>query len=390
MTTINVIRKRTHRIRPGLKFQFDYWMALAVAGLLVLGMLVVYSATFDQGLLVYKDPSYLFRRQMIAMFLGLGGIALILQFDYHVFRRYSVIIMGGALLILVGVLLVGEESFGATRGLYENSYQPSELAKLATILYIAHWISSKGERIRNITYGLIPFAIITGVVSFLIVQQPDLSTAGLIALIAFTLFFVAGATWNQMLIGGSVATAAFFFMMQALPHAAARVQAWQQVLRDPDQAIWQVRQALIALGRGGIFGVGLGESVQKFGILPAAHTDGVFAIIGEELGLVGGLLIIGLLGLLTWRGILAARNARDSYGFLLAMGVTCWLAYQSLMNIAVITAVIPFTGIPLPFLSYGGTSMLFSLLGVGILLNVSRDRAIEKHLRPQPRRKAEG
>ncbi|MFQ5436689.1 MAG: FtsW/RodA/SpoVE family cell cycle protein, partial [Anaerolineae bacterium] len=365
MTTINVIRKRSNRIHPGLKFQFDYWMALALAGLLVMGMLVVYSTTFDLGLLKFKDPTHYFQRQMVAMLLGLGGIVVILQFDYHVIRRYSVIIMGVTLLILVGLLFFGKENLGARRGLYDNSYQPSELAKLATILYIAHWISSKGERIRDVTYGLLPFAIITGIVCFLIVQQPDLSTAGLIVLIAFTLFFVAGADWKQLLIGGSVAGSAFFFMMQTFPHAAARVKAWQDVLRDPNQAIWQVRQALIALGNGGVFGVGLGESTQKFGILPAAHTDGVFAILGEELGLVGGLLVIGLLGLLTWRGILAARNARDSYGYLLAMGVTCWMAYQALMNIAVITAVIPFTGIPLPFISYGGTSMLFSLLGVG-------------------------
>jgi cell division protein FtsW len=164
--------------------------------------------------------------------------------------------------------------------------------------------------------------------------------------------------------------------MTTLPHAAARVDAYTIALRDPTQASWHVQQALIALARGGIWGVGLGESVQKFGPLPLAHTDGVFAIVAEELGLMGSLLVVGLLVMLVWRGLRIATLARDSYGFLLAVGITCWLGYQALINIAVITAVIPFTGIPLPFLSYGGSSLLFSLIGVGILLNISRDAAL--------------
>ncbi len=152
--------------------------------------------------------------------------------------------------------------------------------------------------------------------------------------------------------------------------------AYTTTLRDPQQANWQVRQVLIALGRGGWFGVGIGESTQKFGPLPLAHTDGVFAILGEELGLVGALFVIALLIVLVWRGVRIARQARDGYGALLALGVTCWLAYQALINIAVITAVIPVTGIPLPFISYGGSSLLVSLVGIGILLNISRDAAL--------------
>ncbi|MEW5987715.1 MAG: FtsW/RodA/SpoVE family cell cycle protein, partial [Chloroflexota bacterium] len=199
-----------------------------------------------------------------------------------------------------------------------------------------------------------------------------------IAAVAFTLFFVAGADWRQIAVAGVLGAVVFGILAVTLPHAAARVQAWRDVLRDPNLAIWQVQQAFIALGSGGLFGVGLGESAQKFGALPAAHTDGAFAILGEELGLFGCLVVIGLLALLIWRGVQTARKAHDSYGFLLAMGITVWLAYQSLINIAVITAVIPFTGIPLPFLSYGGTSLAVTLAGVGILLNVSRDATITK------------
>lgn len=383
MASVTVVRNKNDRARPGIKLYFDYWLLLAVAGLVVIGMLMVYSTTFDLGLLTRDEPTYFFRRQVSALLLGLVAIVVFMQFDYHVLRRFSVLIMGGTLVLLLYLLIFGQANFGATRGLHDNSYQPGEVAKLATILYIAHWLSSKGDRIKDITYGLLPFSVITGVVCFLIVQQPDLSTAGLIALISLTIFFVAGAEWKQIIVAGGLGGVIFLLLMLTVPHAQARVRAWQEVLRDPDQAIWQVKQALIALGSGGFFGVGLGNSTQKFGPLPAAHTDGIFAIVGEELGLIGCLVVILFLALLIWRGVRTALQARDSYGFLLALGITCWLGYQALINIAVITAVIPFTGIPLPFLSYGGTSLLFSLIGVGILLNISRDAHVTTRAQPR-------
>ncbi|MBP6473018.1 MAG: cell division protein FtsW [Chloroflexi bacterium] len=383
MTTFNVVRKNSNRVRPGTRLQFDYWLLLTVAGLLIIGMMMVYSTTFDYGLLFKDDPTYYFQRQFVAMLLGLAGTLVIMQFDYHAFRRISVPFLAVTLLGLVVVLFFGEAIFGAQRGIYEGSYQPSEVAKIATILYIAHWLSSKGDRIKDLTYGLLPFSFLTGVVCALIVQQPDVSTAVLIALICFTLFFIAGADWRQFAVAALVGGVVFLIIINTLPHAAARVDAFKQTLRDPAQASWHVQQTLIALGRGSWFGVGIGESTQKFGPLPAAHTDGVFAILGEELGLMGTLTFIGLLAMMVWRGIRIALNARDIYGSLLALGITAWLGFQALINIAVITAVIPFTGIPLPFLSYGGSSLLFSMLGIGILLNISRDAAIERRVQPE-------
>jgi cell division protein FtsW len=383
MTTINVVRKQTNRIRPGTRFLFDYWLLLTVAALLVLGMLMVYSTTFDYGLLYKEQPTYYFQRQFVALLLGLVGIVVIMQFDYHAMRLISVPFLGLTLIALMVVLFFGQSYFGAQRGLYEGSYQPSAVAKLATILYIAHWLSSKGDRITNLTYGLLPFSVITGLVCALIVRQPDLSEALLVAMICFTLFFIAGADWRQFAVAGLIGGVVFFILVNTLPYAVARIDAYRETLRDPAQASWHVQQALIALGRGGWFGVGIGESTQKFGPLPAAHTDGVFAILGEELGLMGTLACIGLMAMLAWRGILIARRARDSYGALLALGVTCWLSYQALINVAVITAVIPFTGIPLPFLSYGGSSLFISLLGIGVLLSVSRDAAIERRVQPE-------
>ena len=384
MASVNVVRKRSNRVKPGLRFQFDYWLLLAILGLLVIGMMMVYSTTFDYGLRFWDEPTYYFERQMMALVIGLAAALIIMQFDYHILRRLSVPLLGVTVVGLVIVLFFGEAIFGAQRGFYEGSYQPSEVAKIATILYMAHWLHSKGDRIKLVSYGLIPFSILTGVICALIVRQPDLSTAVLIAATCFTLFFIAGADWRQFALAGLVGGTVFVFLMLTLPHAAERVDAYTTALRDPTEASWHVQQSLIALGRGGFSGVGLGESTQKFGPLPLAHTDGVFAIVGEELGILGSLLVIGLLALLVWRGVKVGMQARDSYGFLLAMGISCWLGYQALINLAVITAVIPFTGIPLPFLSYGGSSLVISLVGVGILLSISRDSAIQKRPQPKP------
>ncbi len=376
MTTLNVIRKKKGRVRSGQTFMVDYWLALSVGGLIILGLLMVYSTTFDIGNRWQGDATYYLRRQVLALAAGFVVILLMLRYDYHQLRRFSVPLLLGTLLLLLVVLLFGDRILGAKRGLFEGSIQPSEIAKIATIIYITHWLSTKGERIKTLTYGLLPFAFITGVVCAFIVSQPDLGTSGLIAIIAFILFFIAGADMKQFIIAGLLGGGIFLILITALPHAQARTESFADQLKDPVQAGWQVQQSVIALGTGGFFGVGLGEGTQKFGPLPAAHTDGVFAILGEELGLFGCLLVIGLLIMFAWRGIRAAFGARDGYGFLLALGITIWLVVQSLMNMAVITAIMPFTGMPLPFLSYGGSSLFISLIGVGILLNISRDATI--------------
>ena len=385
MATLNVIRKNRNRVRSGQMFMVDYWLALAVAGLIVIGMLMVYSTTFDLGLIWHDEATFFFKKQLIALAAGIVGALLLMRLDYHSLRRLSVPLLLATLALLIIVLLFGEKLLGARRGLYAGSIQPSEIAKLAVILYITHWLSTKGDRIKNLTYGLVPFSVITGVVCALIVLQPDLGTAALIAIIAMTLFFIAGADLKQFAIAGILGGGIFIFLVNTLPHAAARIESWQEALKDPIQAGWQVQQAVIALGLGGLTGVGLGESTQKFGPLPAAHTDGVFAILGEELGLLGCMLVIGLMAMLAWRGIRAALGARDGYGFLLAVGITAWLFIQALINMAVITAVMPFTGMPLPFLSYGGSSLFISLLAVGILLSISRDAAMSvkvQHWKP--------
>ena len=260
MTTFNVIRKKRNRVRSGQIFLVDYWLILAVAGLVVVGMLMVYSTTFDIGLQWHEKSTYFFEKQLIALAAGVVGAFILMRFDYHILRKLSVPMLLGTLALLVVVLLFGERILGARRGLYAGSIQPSEIAKLATLLYIAHWLSTKGDRIKNLTYGLFPFSVITGVVCALIVLQPDLGTSALIAIVALTLFFIAGADLKQFAIAGTLGGTIFFILVTTIPHAAARIESFKIALRDPTQAGWQVQQAVVALGMGGWFGQGLGES----------------------------------------------------------------------------------------------------------------------------------
>lgn len=388
MAAINVVKKRSTPLLAGRnKFAFDYWMLLATGALLVIGFLMVYSTTFDLGNRFQDDPVYYLTRQVGAMIGGIFIVVVLMQFDYHVLRYVSLPLILLAIGLLLFLLIFGAvDDYGAVRTLAGGSYQPSELAKLATILYIAHWLHSKGDRIKKLNYGLFPFSLIIGTMFALIVTQPALSAAILVGLIGFTLFFVAGADLKQVLIAGTLALGVVVLMMLTLPHASQRVDDFMAALRDPQQASYQVQQALGALANGGYFGVGLGKGDQKFGPLPLAHTDGVFAILGEEMGLLGSVGVVLLLAFLAWRGFLAASRARDTYGFLLAVGITVWISYQALINVAVITAVIPFTGMPMPFLSYGGSSMVMTVVGVGVLLNVSRDGALGR----QPNRRQPG
>jgi cell division protein FtsW len=282
--------------------------------------------------------------------------------------------MAGALVLLILVLFVGKSTFGSVRFLFGASVQPSELCKLIIIIYIADWLSSKGERLRVVTYGLIPFAILIGVVAGLIVLQPNFSTAILIVITAMAMFFIAGADVLQLVIGLIFGGVAFGFLISRSEHAVERLKEFIVSLLSGGSVLdYHVQQNLAALGAGRIFGVGLGNGDYKLGILlPSAHNDSIFAVLGEELGLVGCLLVVGLFVALAYRGFQIALDAPDDFGTVLAAGLTCWLIFQALINVAVTTNIMPFTGIPLPFISYGGSSLAVSLTGVGLLLSISR------------------
>ncbi len=352
--------------------QMDFGIILAVLTMVVAGLMMVYSASLYVSLRYQEMSGYYFWRQAGAALLGVVGALVIQFFDYRLIRRVSTFLMLGTLALLFVVLLAGDEFLGAQRGLYQGSFQPSELAKLITIVYVADWLSSKGDRIKDLGMGLIPFVFVVGIVGGLIAVQPDLSTAVLIVLVGFTMFFVAGARWTHFVAILLVGVLAFIALVNLFEHAAVRWEEYLIMLRDPSEAQWHTKQVFYALARGGLFGQGLGNGFQKAGPMPVPHTDSILAVIGEELGLVGCLSALALLVYVGHRGYRIVMTTVDRYGQMLALGLTSWLVYQGLINAAVITGIIPFTGLPFPFVSYGGSSMVVSLLGVGVLVNISQ------------------
>jgi len=367
-------------------FDFDVYLLLVVIGLLAVGLLMVYSTTFDWSYLEFGSPLRIWLTQLRSAAIGAGVMFLMWRMDYRILRdrRIATAIMLVTIVALGILLLVNRNTpFGAQRSLYQGSYQPGEAAKLALIIYFGAWLASRREQLHKIGYGLIPFSILVGVMGGLIVLEPDLSTAAVLVLTAWTMFFVAGANIVQIVILAAIALGAGGVLAWQFDYARQRLFDHIRAMQDLTTASWHVQQAIIAFTApdrisGGFspnwFGVGLGESRQKFGFLPAPHTDSIFAIIGEELGLFGCLVVVGLFALFAWRAFKIAREAQDPFGSFLAAGIGAWIIYEAMLNIAVVTAVVPCTGVAMPFISYGGSNLVVVLTAVGLLMSISRRR----------------
>jgi cell division protein FtsW len=322
-----------------------------------------------------------------------------MQLDYHWLRAVSPLLMLVAIVTLAAVLVpgLGLERNGAQRWLALGPLppvQPSEFAKLALIIYVSAWLSGKNTIVRSFSLGFVPFVTMVGIVAGLVLLEPDTGTAAVMVLTTVTLFFIAGASITHMAalmgIGGVAAT----FLILTAGYRLDRLIAFVRAEDDPTGIGFQTIQSLIALGSGGIGGLGLGASRQKFFYIPSSHTDGVFAVVGEELGFIGAVGVLMLFALLVYRGFRVMLRARDDFGALLATGIICWIAYQALINVGGVSRAIPLTGIPLPFLSYGGSSLAALLAAVGILLSISRyangppavERNGQEGRRPRPAR----
>lgn len=345
-----------------------------VAILTVFGLIAVYSASFVKSLVDTGDPYYFLLRQAIWAFGGAIGMFVIARFDYRRLAPLAVPLMLLTLALLVTVILVGVEGGGARRwiGIGELTLQPAEFAKLTVTIYLAAWLASRGSSLRSWEHGLLPFVLIIGAVSALILLQPNLGTTLIVLAITVTMFWVAGASIVQMaaLLGSGLV--AITLLALGAGYRAERITAFLHAEKDPDGIGFQTLQALIAIGNGGIAGLGLGASRAKFFYLPESHTDGIFAIVGEELGLLAGLALLLLYILLMVRGYQIARRARDEFGQLVATGITTWVAVQAFLNIGGILRVIPLTGVPLPFISYGSNAIVALLLAMGVLVSISR------------------
>jgi cell division protein FtsW len=339
-----------------------------VVALITIGLMMVYSTTFDYGHREFGDPARFFKRQ--TMWMGVGATLMFAasQLHYRHWMKFSIPL----LLATLGMLLV--LAISQERLLLEQSVSPVEMAKLTVVIYIGHWLASKRvEQLRRLPVGPLPFTIIVGVVAGLVIVQPDLSEALLIVLVSVAMFFLAGADLLQFIVGALGGGAAFALVVSRLPYAVMRLQPHLTEWKDPlNSTNDQLRQGLIALGSGGLFGLGPGNSRMKYRWLPAAHTDSIFAIVGEELGLVGCVLLVLLFAVIVYRGFRIAEQAVDPFGRLLAIGITCWISLQALINMAVVTGTVPFAGIALPFISVGGSSLVACMVGIGIMLNISR------------------
>jgi cell division protein FtsW len=360
----------------------DIPLTLITMVLVVLGVEMVYSASFVMAQSEFGDHTYFLSKQVT--WAVLGGVLMVgaAAIDYHRLERLSVPIMvavvGAMVLVLIPGFGVG--NYGATRWLRVGPFlppiQPSEFAKLALIIYMSAWLASRGKRVRGLTSGFIPFALLLVVVTALIMAQPDMGTSFVVVATAGCLFFVAGANLLHFGVAALGGVLGFVYLVVASGYRHDRWTAFLDPWGDAQDTGYHTIQTLIALGSGGITGLGLGSSRQKFYYVPNAQTDAIFAIIGEELGLIGATAVILLFALFAWRGFRVAFRAPDRFGRLLATGVTCTILVQAVTNIAVVTNSIPYTGITLPFISFGGSSLMVSMVGVGLLLGVSRHNRV--------------
>jgi cell division protein FtsW len=364
--------------RRTLYLKVDTIMLLVTVSLIVFGMIMVYSASYDFSTLLFKSSARIFSRQLIVLAAGIVAMTVLAFLDYHILRKLALPAMVAAVISLIAVLVIGDERHGAARSLMEGSIQPSELAKLVIIIYLAIWLYSKRENLSKVTFGLVPLGVILGVMASLILMQPDLSAVFTIIVLGGLMFFIAGGELRQigvvLILGGLVS----WGMLLLYPTGADRVREFLIGLQDPTKGSYHVQRAFEAFVRGGVFGVGLGQSETKTTGLPVPHTDSVFAVVGEETGLVGSLGLLLMFTLLLWRGLTIARRAPDGMGALLAAGISIWIAFEAFINMAGIVNVMPFPGNALPFISSGGSSLFVTLAGIGIVLNISRQSVMNE------------
>lgn len=384
------------RLLPSLprRTSYDLVLVVVVLALTLVGIAMVYSASGIKALDALDDPRYFLGWQSVWAAIGLVGMIAATRVDYHRYRVFALPLLAVAIALLVAVLIpsIGTNVNGASRWLRVGpvGLQPAELAKLALILYLSFWLGARRDRIGQ-GGTAIGFVISAGLVVGLVFAEPDLGTTIVIGAIALVMFFAAGA---RLWMFGALATLSGVLALAGAlshPERVERLMTFIDPWKDPRNAGYQAIQMLYGLALGGVSGEGLGAGREKFGFLPFPYTDSIFAILGDELGLIGTLSVILLFLVLAYRGVRIALRAPDAAGALIATGITTWLVFQAWVNMAVVASLIPMTGITLPFISYGGSSLCVGLIAVGILLNVGRQAApATAPVSRAPRRRRDG
>ena len=368
---------RRNQSSPNPQHAPDYLLLTSVIVLCVIGLIAVYSSSYALGAAQFKDANYFVKRQGISLVLGLIAMVFFMKFDYHLLMRLSPLIMLFSLVGLAAVLVpgIGHSANGAQRWVDLGPLpplQPSEFAKLAVLIYLSAWLAAKGELLQDFSLGVLPFVGMVGLVGALIMLEPDMGTALMVAAITGTLFFVAGARLFHVLALGASGLVCLLLLIATGGYRMERIASFTSAEADPSGVGFHTLQLLVAFGSGGFGGLGLGVSRQKFFYVPGSHTDGILAIIGEELGFIGVTMLMMLFLVLLVRGWRIVRDADDQFGSLLAVGSLAWIAFQLLINVGGVTRIIPLTGIPLPLISFGGSALILTLSAIGVLLSVSR------------------
>lgn len=357
--------------------QIDKKLLFTIFTLLIFGLIMIASAGIAYSQTRFGESYYFLKHQFFYGVLpGLLVLWIVQKIDYNFWKKISfpLFLLSLVFLVLVFIPGIGTKVYGASRwvklGIF--SFQPAEMLKLSVILYLGAWLENRSEKVKDFYEGLLPFLAIVGFLSFLLIKQPDMGTLGVIILIAISIFFISGAKISHIFFMGTGGILALWLLIKIESYRMNRFLVFLHPELDPRGIGYQINQALLAIGSGGIFGVGLGHSLQKFNYLPEPVGDSIFAIIGEELGLIGAAFLVSLFVYLAIRGMRIVKNAPDRFSQLVAAGIVSWIVFQAFINVAAITGLIPLTGIPLPFISYGGTSIIFLMAAAGILLNISK------------------
>lgn len=344
--------------------------------LICIGIVMIYSSSSIYAWERYKDSFFFLKRHLVFLFLGSIFAFIVMSVDYRKLKEIShiLIFIAFALLALVLIPGLGREVSGAQRWFRYKfiSFQPSEFANLAVIIYLADFISRRGEHIRDFFRGFLPPMLVLGAIAMLILLQPDLGTTVAISLVVVIMLFVAGVRLTYLFGLCAASIPLLYLLVFRVAYRRSRIMAFLNPWLDARGSGFQIIQSQIALGSGGLFGVGLGHSKQKLFYLPAAHTDFIFSIIGEEAGLLGTFCVIALFIIFLRQGIKVIKNAPDAFGYFLALGLVLMICLKAVINIGVSCGVLPTKGLPLPFISYGGSSLMFDMVSIGMLLNIAR------------------
>jgi len=357
------------------KLAFDKTLFGVGVGLTLFGLVMIYSASAVIAMERFGSAHHFLLKQAAAAAVGLCAMVAAMHVDYRRLLKRPVVYTGLlASTILLIAALVSDRAHQVHRWIILGpmQIQPSEIGKLALVLFLSYLLARKEAHVNDLVGTIIPCAVVVGQLALLVYLQPDLGTATVYIMLAIVLLFLAGLRWKYLMVSGGACLLAIGLLILQAPYRVRRILSFMNPDDDPLGAGFQVRQSILAVASGGLHGQGVGESRQKLFFLPEPHTDFLFSVISEELGLLGAAAVIVAFGVLFWRGVVAAYGAPDRGGYYLGMGITIWLVVQAMMNMAVTLGLMPTKGIPLPFLSYGGSSLVVSLCALGVLLNISQ------------------